>query len=158
MKTLKLLLWWGKLSLLIAVNPASGQSPPSLGLQFSAGQPTLSLTGTAGTVLLDSIRHGSFPHESLGGSHAAASKGGSSVWSDPSAPAPSQRPAIATSSPLPFLSPLASRTSRSTSRIALSSQPGSRLSRSSSTKAVLSAYIKRGAAVLSGGVVSVNLQ
>jgi hypothetical protein len=38
------------LAVCVVTPPACAQTPPSLGLQLSAGQPTLSLTGTVGTV------------------------------------------------------------------------------------------------------------
>jgi len=101
MKTLKLLLWLETLSLLIAVNPASGQTPPSLGLQFSAGQPTLSLTGTMGTVYCIQYATGLSPTNVWVDRTLLQAKGASNIWSDPSAPAPSQRFYRAVSVPPP---------------------------------------------------------
>src|SRR5262249_27440921 len=69
----------------------TAQTPSSLGLQFAAGQPTLSLTGTVGAVY--SIQYAS---DITSTSHwtdrtllQAVADG--NVWSDPSAPTPSQR-------------------------------------------------------------------
>jgi formylglycine-generating enzyme required for sulfatase activity len=101
MKTLKLLLGLQTLSLLIAVNPASGQIPPSLGLQFSAGQPTLSLTGTVGTVYSIQYATGVSPTKLWVDRTLLQAKGAINVWSDPSAPTPNQRFYRAVSVPAP---------------------------------------------------------
>ena len=101
MKTLNSLLWLGTLSLFIAVNPASGQTPPSLGLQFSAGQPTLNLTGAVGTVYSIQYATGVSPTNVWVDRTLLQAKGGSSVWSDPSTTAPSQRFYRAVSVPAP---------------------------------------------------------
>jgi formylglycine-generating enzyme required for sulfatase activity len=74
-----------------AAPPASAQPRPSLGLRFSAGQPTLSLTGAVGTV---------YSIQSATNLSAATfwtdrtllhAQDPSNVWTDPSAPTPGQR-------------------------------------------------------------------
>ena len=85
-----------------AVAPqTSAQSRPSLGLGFSAGQPTLSLTGTVGTVY--SIQYAadlSFTDPWVDRTLVQAEVAGT-VWTDPSAPTPSQRFYRAVSVPAP---------------------------------------------------------
>lgn len=81
--------------------PASAQTRPNLGFGFSAGQPTLSLTGTVGTVY--SIQYAS----DLSSTNVWAdgtllqATGTTNVWSDPSSPAPVQRFYRAVSVPTP---------------------------------------------------------
>jgi hypothetical protein len=71
--------------------PASAQSPPRLGLQFYSGQPSLTITGTAGTVY--SIQYASdlSPTNHWTDRTLFQVRGTNDVWTDPSAPAPSQR-------------------------------------------------------------------
>ena len=84
-----------------ATPPASAQPRPSLGLQFSAGQPTLSLTGEVGTVYsiqyATNLSAASFWTDRT----LLKAQGVSNVWSDPSAPAPGQRFYRAVSVPAP---------------------------------------------------------
>jgi sulfatase modifying factor 1 len=81
--------------------PASAQPQPTLGLQFSAGQPTLILTGVVGTVY--SIQYTTY----LSSTNVwvdrtlVEPKGGGTLWTDPSAPAPGQRFYRAVSVPAP---------------------------------------------------------
>jgi formylglycine-generating enzyme required for sulfatase activity len=85
-----------------AVAPlASAQPRPSLGLRFSAGQPTLSLTGTAGTVYSIQYATGLSPTDLWVDRTLLQSQGASGVWNDPSAPTPSQRFYRAVSVPAP---------------------------------------------------------
>src|SRR5262252_8671084 len=74
-----------------AATPTSAQSPPRLGLQFSAGQPTLTITGTVGTVY--SIQYASdlSPTDHWTDRTLFQVRGTNDVWTDPSAPTPSQR-------------------------------------------------------------------
>src|SRR6266851_5757051 len=80
---------------------ASAQTRPSLGLRFSAGQPTLSLTGEVGTVY--SIRYAT----GLSSTNVwvertlLQAQGASNDWTDPSAPTPGQRFYRAVSVPAP---------------------------------------------------------
>jgi formylglycine-generating enzyme required for sulfatase activity len=101
MKTLKSLLWLGTLSVFVVADPASAQTTPSLGLQFTAVQPSLSLTGTVGVVY--SIQYASDLSSTSRWTDRTLlqAKEGSSVWNDPSAPAPSQRFYRAVSVPAP---------------------------------------------------------
>jgi formylglycine-generating enzyme required for sulfatase activity len=71
--------------------PASAQPQPSLGLQFSAGQPTLSLTGVVGTVYSIQYATGVSPTNLWVDRTLLQAQGASSVWTDPSAPTPGQR-------------------------------------------------------------------
>src|SRR5437879_7984865 len=85
-----------------AVGPrASAQTPPSLGLRFSAGQPTLSLTGEVGTVY--SIQYASDLSQTNQWVDRTLLQvqGASSVWTDPSGPTPGQRFYRAVSVPAP---------------------------------------------------------
>jgi formylglycine-generating enzyme required for sulfatase activity len=70
---------------------ATAQPRPSLGLQFSAGQPTLSLTAEVGTVY--SIQHatGLFSTNLWVDRTLLQAQRPSNVWTDPSAPSTSQR-------------------------------------------------------------------
>lgn len=85
-----------------AVAPrASAQSPPSLGLRFSAGQPSLSLTGTVGTVYSIQYATGLSPTNLWVDRTLLQAKDASNVWSDPSVPPPGQRFYRAVSVPAP---------------------------------------------------------
>lgn len=75
-----------------AVAPrASAQAQPGLELRFSAGQPTLSLTGTVGTVYSIQYATGLSPTNLWVDRTLLQSQGASDVWTDPSAPTPGQR-------------------------------------------------------------------
>ena len=75
-----------------AVAPrATAQPRPSLGLQFSAGQPTLSLTGAAGSVYSIQYATDLSPTNLWVDRTLLQAQGASIVWSDPSAPTPGQR-------------------------------------------------------------------
>jgi len=91
MKTLKLLLCLGTLSSSIDVNPASAQTQPSLGLTYSAGYPTLSLTGTVGVVYSIQYATNLSATSKWSDRTLLQVKAGSNVWTDPSAPTPGQR-------------------------------------------------------------------
>jgi formylglycine-generating enzyme required for sulfatase activity len=85
-----------------AVAPrASAQPRPSLGLGFTAGQLTLSLTGEVGTVY--SIQYATdLSSTNLWVDRTLLqAKGGGNVWTDPSAPTPGQRFYRAVSVPAP---------------------------------------------------------
>lgn len=71
--------------------PASGQSRPSLGLQLSGGHPTLTITGTAGTIY--SIQYASdlSPTNHWTNRTLVQVQGASGSWTDPDAPTPSHR-------------------------------------------------------------------
>jgi sulfatase modifying factor 1 len=85
-----------------AVAPrASAQPRPSLGVQFSGGQPTLSLTGALGTVYSIQYATGLSPTNFWVGRTLLQAKGGGTVWSDPSAPSPGERFYRAVSVPAP---------------------------------------------------------
>src|SRR5260370_24671869 len=75
-----------------AVAPrASAQTRPSLGLRFSAGKPTMSLTGAVGPVY--SIQYAavlSSMNRWVDRTRLQA-QGAGNVWTDPSAPTPGQR-------------------------------------------------------------------
>src|SRR3974377_101832 len=78
--------------ILLAVAPlASAQPRPSLGLQFSGGQPTLSLSGTGGTVYSIQYATGLSPTNLWVDRTLLQAQAASSVWTDPSAPTPGQR-------------------------------------------------------------------
>ncbi len=80
---------------------ASAQPRPGLGLRFSAGQPTLSLTGEVGTVY--SIQYASDLSQTNQWVDRTLLQvqGASSVWTDPSGPTPGQRFYRAVSVPAP---------------------------------------------------------
>src|SRR5215472_7411162 len=85
-----------------AVAPrASAQSAPSLGLQFSAGQPALSLTGTVGTVYSIQYATDLSPTTHWTDRTLVQVQAGSIFWTDPSAPSPGQRFYRAVSVPTP---------------------------------------------------------
>src|SRR6266566_4065747 len=75
-----------------AVAPrAAAQTPPSLGLRFSAGHPSVSLTGEVGTVY--SIQYAPDPSQTnqwVDRTLLQAQSAGN-VWTDPSAPTPGRR-------------------------------------------------------------------
>src|SRR5262245_29626116 len=87
------------LAALALTPPAYAQTPPSLAVQFTAGQPTLSLTGTVGTVY--SIQYAT----DLSATNVWMAKtllqaqGTNNVWTDPTAPTPGQRFYRAVSAP-----------------------------------------------------------
>src|SRR6266516_7761922 len=75
-----------------AVAPrASAQPRPSLGLRFSAGQPTLSLTGEVGTVYSIQYATGLSSTNVWVERTMLQAQGASNDWTDPSAPTPAQR-------------------------------------------------------------------
>src|SRR5262249_37814217 len=80
---------------------ASAQSPPRLGVRFSAGLPTLSITGTVGTVY--SIQYASdlSPTNHWTDRTLFQVRGTNDVWPDPSAPTPVRRFYRAVSVPPP---------------------------------------------------------
>ena len=69
----------------------SAQPQPSLGLQFSAGKPTLSLTGEVGTVYSIQYATGLSPTTLWVDRTLLQAQGASDAWTDPSAPTPGQR-------------------------------------------------------------------
>src|SRR5438477_3925330 len=78
--------------LCLVVTPrASAQPRPNLGLQFSAGQPTLSLTGVVGTVYSIQYATGLSPTNPWVSRTLLQAQGVGNVWTDPSAPTPGQR-------------------------------------------------------------------
>ncbi len=78
--------------ILWAVAPrASAQLRPSLGLRFSAGQPTLSLTGEVGTVYSIQYATGLSSTNLWVDRTLLQAQGASNDWTDPSAPTPGQR-------------------------------------------------------------------
>src|SRR5258708_2639291 len=92
-------------SLLLAIcavtPPAFAQPRPTLGLRFSSGQPTLSLTGAVGTVYSIQYANGLSPTDVRVDRTLVQARGGSTVWTDPSAPPPGQRFYRAVSVPAP---------------------------------------------------------
>ena len=75
-----------------AVTPrASAQLRPSLGLRFSAGQPTLILTGEVGTVYSIQYATGLSSTNLWVDRTLLQAEGASNVWTDPSAPSTGQR-------------------------------------------------------------------
>ena len=85
-----------------AVAPRGLAQPrPSLGLRFSAGQPTLSLTGTVGTVYSIQFATGLSSTNLWVDRTLLQSQGASGVWTDPSAPTAGQRYYRAVSVPAP---------------------------------------------------------
>ena len=85
-----------------AVAPlALAQPRPGLGLQFSAGQPTLSLTGTVGTVYSIQYTTGLSSTNVWVDRTLLQAQAASSVWIDPSAPTPGRRFYRAVSVPAP---------------------------------------------------------
>src|SRR5436190_10905519 len=85
-----------------AVAPrASAQPPSSLGLRFSAGQPTLSLTGVVGTVYSIQYATGLSPTNLWVDRTLVQAQGAGTAWTDPSAPTLGQRFYRAVSVPAP---------------------------------------------------------
>ena len=80
---------------------ATAQSRPGLGLRFSAGQPTLSLTGTVGTVYSIQYATGLSATNQWVDRTLLQAQGAGTVWTDPSAPRPGQRFYRAVSVPAP---------------------------------------------------------
>ncbi len=70
---------------------AAGQTRPSLGLGFSAGQPRLSLTGQVGTVYSIQYASGLSATNVWVDRTLLQAQGASTVWADPSPPTPGQR-------------------------------------------------------------------
>ncbi len=70
---------------------ASAQPRPSLGLGFSAGQPTVSLTGAVGTVYSIQYATDLSPTNLWVDRTLLQAKGASDVWADPSVPTPGRR-------------------------------------------------------------------
>jgi formylglycine-generating enzyme required for sulfatase activity len=80
---------------------ALAQPRPSLGLQFSGGQPTLSLTGAVGMVYSIQYATDLPPTNVWVDRTLVQAKGGGTVWADPSSPTPGQRFYRAVSVPAP---------------------------------------------------------
>ena len=80
---------------------ASAQPRPSLGLRFSAGQPTLSLTGVVGTVYSIQYATGLSPTNLWVDRTLVQAQGAGTAWTDPSAPTLGQRFYRAVSVPAP---------------------------------------------------------
>src|SRR6266702_4980024 len=75
-----------------AVAPrAAGQTPPSLGLRFSAGHPSVSLTGEVGTAYSIQYAPGLSQTNQWVDRTLLQAQGAGTVWTDPSAPTPGQR-------------------------------------------------------------------
>ena len=70
---------------------AFAQTSPSLGLEFSASRPTLSLTGAVGTVYSIQYATGLSPTNLWVDRTLLQAQGGGTVWADPSAPTLGQR-------------------------------------------------------------------
>ena len=88
--------------LFLAVTPpASAQPRPTLGLEFSSRQPTLSLTGAVGTVYSIQYATELSPTNVWVDRTLVQAKGGGTVWTDPSPPTPGQRFYRALSVPAP---------------------------------------------------------
>ena len=84
-----------------AVAPVASAQSPHLGLAFSAGQPTLSLTGEAGTVYSIQYATDLSPPNLWVDRTLVQAQGPSTVWTDPSAPTQGQRFYRAVSVPAP---------------------------------------------------------
>src|SRR5207245_5120643 len=80
---------------------ACAQLRPSLGLRFSAGQPTLSLSGEVGTVYSIQYATGLSSTNQWVDRTLLQAQGAGTVWTDPSAPTPGQRVYRAVSVPAP---------------------------------------------------------
>jgi formylglycine-generating enzyme required for sulfatase activity len=91
MKPIKRLLLLCALGPFIAVSPALGQTAPGLGLRYSAGHPTLTLTGQVGSVYSIQYATGLSPTNLWTDRTLLQMQGASVVWTDPSAPTASQR-------------------------------------------------------------------
>src|SRR6266568_9404736 len=70
---------------------ASAQAPPSLGLRFSAGQPTVSLTGEVGTVYSIQYATGLSATNLWVDRTLLQAQGAGTFWTEPSAPDIDQR-------------------------------------------------------------------
>src|SRR5437867_11059036 len=81
--------------------PASAQPRPSLGLRFSGGQPTLSLTGEVGSVYSIQYATGLSATNLWVDRTLLQAQGATNVWTDPLAPTPGQRFYRAVSVPAP---------------------------------------------------------
>ncbi|MGH7967378.1 MAG: formylglycine-generating enzyme family protein, partial [Limisphaerales bacterium] len=92
------LLW---LALWAAVPRASAQSPPGLGVQFSAGRASLTITGDLGAVYSIQYATGLSPTNPWTDRTLVQVRGTNDFWTDPSAPTPSQRFYRAVSIPSP---------------------------------------------------------
>ena len=79
------------LGLWAATSSASAQTRPSLGLRFSAGQPTLTVTGTSGTVYSIQYANGLSPTNPWIDRTLVQVQGANTSWTDPSVPTPGQR-------------------------------------------------------------------
>jgi formylglycine-generating enzyme required for sulfatase activity len=79
------------LTTLAMVLPSSAQTHPSLRLSFSAGQPTLSLTGATGTVYCIEFTDGLSSTNVWMDRTLLQTEGATNVWTDPSAPLAVQR-------------------------------------------------------------------
>ena len=71
--------------------PASAQPRPSLGLQVAAGRPTLSVTGTVGSVYSTQYATGLSPTNLQVDRALLQGQGTSNLWTDPLDPTPGQR-------------------------------------------------------------------
>ena len=80
---------------------AFAQTSPSLGLEFSASRPTLSLTGAVGTVYSIQYATGLSATNQWVDRTLLQAQGAGTVWTDPSAPRPGQRFYRAVSVPAP---------------------------------------------------------
>jgi formylglycine-generating enzyme required for sulfatase activity len=87
--------------------PASAQARLTLGLEFSSGQPTLSLTGAVGTVYSIQYATDLSPTNVWVARTLVQAKGGGTVWTDPSSPTPGQRfyRAVSADTNLVFIQP-----------------------------------------------------
>src|SRR6266566_880675 len=80
---------------------AAAQTLPSLGVQINAGGPTLSLTGTVGTVYSIQYVNDLSPTNTWVDRTLLQARGDGDVWTDPSAPSTGQRFYRAVSVPPP---------------------------------------------------------
>ena len=79
------------LMIVVVVPRVAGQGRPILSLQFSAGQPTLSLTGEVGTVYSIQYATGVSAASLWTDRTLLQAQGVSNVWTDPTVPVPGQR-------------------------------------------------------------------
>src|SRR5689334_4420592 len=70
---------------------ATAQPRPALGLQFSGGQTTLSLTGAVGTVYSIQYATSLSPTNLWVDRTLLQAQAGGTVWADPTPPTPTQR-------------------------------------------------------------------
>jgi formylglycine-generating enzyme required for sulfatase activity len=80
---------------------AWAQARPGLGLHFNAGQPTLTITGTVGTVYAIQYASNLSPTNHWTDLTLIQTKGGSTSWTDPTFPTASQRVYRAVYVPVP---------------------------------------------------------